>query len=72
MNFVAAMVANPEAQAKAQAEVDSVLGNASRLPTISDETQMPYVRNLIHEVLRWHPVAPTGMLRDATRKLEIN
>ncbi|CCO33931.1 O-methylsterigmatocystin oxidoreductase Short=OMST oxidoreductase [Rhizoctonia solani AG-1 IB] len=60
MNFVAAMVANPEAQAKAQAEVDSVLGNASRLPTISDETQMPYVRNLIHEVLRWHPVAPTG------------
>ncbi|CAE6439609.1 unnamed protein product [Rhizoctonia solani] len=60
VNFIAAMVVNPEAQLKAQAEVDSVLGYASRLPTISDEAQMPYVRNLILELLRWHPVAPTG------------
>ncbi|CCO36414.1 O-methylsterigmatocystin oxidoreductase Short=OMST oxidoreductase [Rhizoctonia solani AG-1 IB] len=60
VNFVAAMVVNPEAQTKAQAEIDSVLGYASRLPTMADASRMPYVRNLIQEVLRWHPVAPTG------------
>jgi cytochrome P450 len=56
------MVVNPEAQTKAQAETDSVLGYASRLPTMADAARMPYVRNLIQEVLRWHPVAPTGMI----------
>ncbi|CAE6449097.1 unnamed protein product [Rhizoctonia solani] len=60
VNFVAAMVVNPEAQAKAQAEIDLVLGYASRLPTMADGARMPYVRNLIQEVLRWHPVTPTG------------
>ncbi|QRW23980.1 cytochrome P450 family protein [Rhizoctonia solani] len=60
VNFVAAMVLNPEVQAKAQAELDSVLGYASRLPTMSDETQLPYIRNLILEVHRWQPVGPTG------------
>ncbi|CAE6452064.1 unnamed protein product [Rhizoctonia solani] len=60
VNFVAAMVVNPEVQTKAQAEVDSVLSDGIRLPTMADEAQMPYVRNLIKEVLRWHPVTPTG------------
>ncbi|KAF8668099.1 cytochrome P450 [Rhizoctonia solani] len=60
VNFVAAMVVNPDVQAKAQAEIDSILGYASRLPTMADEVQMPYVRVLIQEVLRWHPVTPTG------------
>ncbi|CUA71976.1 Benzoate 4-monooxygenase [Rhizoctonia solani] len=58
--FVAAMVTNPEAQVKAQAEIDSVLGYATRLPTASDEARLPYIRNLILEVSRWQPVAPTG------------
>ncbi|KAH7335714.1 cytochrome P450 [Rhizoctonia solani] len=42
------------------AEIDSVLGYATRLPTMADEAQLPYVRNLILEVLRWQPVTPTG------------
>ncbi|CUA72710.1 O-methylsterigmatocystin oxidoreductase [Rhizoctonia solani] len=58
--FVAAMVTNPEAQDKAQAEIDSVLGYATRLPVASDEAHLPYVRNLILEVSRWQPVSPTG------------
>ncbi|KAF8748959.1 cytochrome P450 [Rhizoctonia solani] len=63
VNFVAAaMVIKPEVQAKAQAEVDSVLGSAVRLPTIADQSQMPYVRNLIQEVMRWQPVTPTGAI----------
>jgi cytochrome P450 len=60
MNFIAAMVIYPEAQAKAQAELDSVIGYATRLPTMSDESHLPYVRNLILEVLRWLPIGPTG------------
>ncbi|CAE6473652.1 unnamed protein product [Rhizoctonia solani] len=60
VNFAAAMVSYPEAQAKAQAEIDSVIGHATRLPILSDEPDLPYVRKLILEVLRWQPVAPTG------------
>ncbi|KAH7335753.1 cytochrome P450 [Rhizoctonia solani] len=60
VNFTAAMVVNPEAQAKAQAEIDSVIGYATRLPALSDQPELPYVRKLILEVLRWQPVAPTG------------
>ncbi|KAF8668091.1 cytochrome P450 [Rhizoctonia solani] len=59
--FVAAMVLNPDVQLKAQKELDTVLGPTS-LPTMSDHDQLPYIRNLIQEVLRWQPVAPTEWL----------
>ncbi|KAG8730772.1 hypothetical protein FRC11_005859 [Ceratobasidium sp. 423] len=58
--FIAAMVLYPEAQAKAQAEIDETLGRAV-LPTMSDYDRLPYVNKLITEVLRWHPVLPTGL-----------
>ncbi|CCO32962.1 O-methylsterigmatocystin oxidoreductase Short=OMST oxidoreductase [Rhizoctonia solani AG-1 IB] len=60
VNFVAAMVSNPEAQAKAQAEIDTVIGYATRLPTLADKQQLPYLSKLTLEVLRWLPVGPTG------------
>ncbi|KAF8754601.1 cytochrome P450 family [Rhizoctonia solani] len=60
LSFVAAMVAHPKAQMKAQAEIDSVIGYATRLPTLADAPQLPYVQQLILEVLRWLPVSPTG------------
>ncbi|CAE7183725.1 unnamed protein product [Rhizoctonia solani] len=60
VTFVAAMIMNPDAQTKAQDEIDSILGYATRLPVTSDEAQLPYVRNLILEVLRWQPITPTG------------
>ncbi|KAF8667835.1 cytochrome p450 [Rhizoctonia solani] len=56
--FVAAMVLNPDVQAKAQKELDSVLGPTS-LPTMSDRERLPYMRKLIQEVLRWQPTVPT-------------
>ncbi|GAB1526555.1 monooxygenase activity [Rhizoctonia solani] len=58
--FVAAMVLNPDVQAKAQKELDSVIGPAS-LPTMSDHDRLPYIRNLIREVLRWQPAVPTAI-----------
>jgi cytochrome P450 len=53
------MVANPDVQAKAQQELDSVLGHAV-LPTMSDKVRLPYIKNLTNEVLRLYPVLPLG------------
>jgi cytochrome P450 len=55
-----AMVAFPEAQRRAQAELDAVVGRA-RLPTYADAPRLPYVRAIIREVLRWRPVARLGL-----------
>ncbi|CAE6503274.1 unnamed protein product [Rhizoctonia solani] len=60
VSFVAAMVKNPIAQAKAQEELDHVLGPLT-LPTLSDKERLPYVRNLIQEVMRIYPVIPSGV-----------
>ncbi|CAE6364756.1 unnamed protein product [Rhizoctonia solani] len=60
VSFVAAMVLNPHVQAKAQEEIDNVVGPMS-LPTISDRERLPYIRNLVQEVLRWQPPVPTGI-----------
>ncbi|KAJ7828242.1 cytochrome P450 [Mycena olivaceomarginata] len=56
--FVLAMLANPGAQKKAQAEIDSVIGRC--LPSFTDEGSMPYVAALVKETLRWGSVAPIG------------
>lgn len=57
--FVLAMVWFPEAQAKAQAELDAVVGPCI-LPTFAEEQSLPYVSALVREVLRWRPVAAIG------------
>lgn len=58
--FVKSMVLHPEARRKAQHQVDSVVGS-SRLPTFDDSNALPYVNAIINEVLRWRPLAPTGL-----------
>jgi cytochrome P450 len=57
--FFLAMVVYPEVQAKAQAEVDRVVGH-DRLPGIQDRLEMPYVAGVVNECLRWLPVVPIG------------
>jgi cytochrome P450 len=59
LSFFLAMLVYPEVQAKAQAEVDHVVG-PGRLPDINDKKDMSYVQALVNECLRWMPVAPTG------------
>lgn len=54
-----AMVLHPEKQARAQQEIDSVIG-VERLPRISDKDALPYTNALIKEVMRWHPIVPLG------------
>ncbi|KAF8761813.1 cytochrome P450 [Rhizoctonia solani] len=61
INFIFAMVVNPDAQARAQRELTSLLGHAV-LPKMSDKKRLPYIRNLIDEVLRLYPVMPFGNL----------
>lgn len=55
------MTLYPEAQKKAQQEIDLVVGN-DRLPVANDYEQLPYVRALMSEVYRFSPVAPVGAL----------
>jgi cytochrome P450 len=57
--FILAMLSNPEAQKKAQAEIDSVV-QKGHLPDFDDEESLPYVSAVVTEVLRWRSVAPIG------------
>lgn len=58
--FMLLMALYPEAQAKAQEEIDRVVGR-HRLPNFEDRDSLPYVVALMKEVLRWHPVSPLGL-----------
>src|ERR1700761_1998376 len=46
--FILAILSNPEAQKKAQAEIDAVVGT-DRLPDFDDEPHLPYVAALMKE-----------------------
>ena len=61
------MIAFPEVQRRAQAEIDVVVGR-DRLPTFADAPHLPYVRAVIKEVLRWRPTPPFGMPHAATEE----
>ena len=54
-----AMVLNPEAQRKAQEQLDAVLG-INQLPDFNDKVSLPYVDALCMESFRWHPTGPFG------------
>jgi cytochrome P450 len=58
--WMLAMLAYPETQARAQAEIDAVVGRA-RLPTFADYSSLPYIRAMVQEILRWSPVTPLGV-----------
>ncbi|KAI3611992.1 cytochrome p450 [Moniliophthora roreri] len=58
-SFLFAMVTSPEAQRKAQEEIDRVA--PGRLPTFEDEESMPYVTAIVWESLRWKIVTPLGL-----------
>ncbi|KAJ6448206.1 cytochrome P450 [Mycena sanguinolenta] len=60
LNFILAMILNPAVQAKAQAEIDLVVGR-DRLPTIADQASLPYVRSIVVEVFRLNPPIPLGV-----------
>ena len=69
--FILAMTLNPSIQARAQAELDAILGPSGQqwtcLPTFADRTRLPYVDALVLEVLRWNPAVPLGLAHRLTR-----
>ncbi|KAH7890379.1 cytochrome P450 [Phlebopus sp. FC_14] len=65
-SFFLAMLLYPQVQAKAQAELDCVIG-PGRLPDFNDRPLLPYVSAIVKEVLRWNPVAPLGLPHMVTK-----
>ena len=53
------MVKYPKAQAKAQEELDTVVGRG-RLPSYEDRDKLVYLQALTMEMLRWYTVTPFG------------
>ncbi|KAK4366634.1 hypothetical protein RND71_014514 [Anisodus tanguticus] len=49
---------NPEALKKAQIEIDTHIGESSRLLDDSDLAQLPYLHGIINETLQMCPVGP--------------
>lgn len=52
----------PEVQARAQAEIDTLLSSADtlRLPTFEDRVHLRYISAIVLEVWRWNPSVPLG------------
>ncbi|KAH0826414.1 cytochrome P450 [Lanmaoa asiatica] len=49
------MTVHQDTQRKAQTEITSLL-HSSRLPTLEDQSNLPYIDALIREIHRFHPV----------------
>ncbi|KAK0473645.1 cytochrome P450 [Armillaria novae-zelandiae] len=62
-----AFILYPEVQAKAQAELDTVVGQA-RMPNFDDRPQLPYIEAVLSEALRWNPVVPLGVAHAALKE----
>ncbi|KAF9489452.1 cytochrome P450 [Pleurotus eryngii] len=57
-----AMAMNPDKQARAQEEIDAVVG-IHRLPTLGDKGSLPYMEAVIKEAMRWYPSVPLSLGR---------
>ncbi|KAJ7463683.1 cytochrome P450 [Mycena latifolia] len=58
--FILAMILHPECQAKAQEEIDAVMGGL-RLPEFEDRDMLPFLECILQEVFRWNPGVPLGV-----------
>ena len=67
MTFFLAMTVFPDAQKKAQEEIDRVIGG-SRLPTSKDLSTLPYIEAVMKETHRWHLVVPMGIPHTSTEE----
>ncbi|NXE86173.1 CP2J2 protein, partial [Menura novaehollandiae] len=65
------MVTNPEIQARVQAEIDAVIGQA-RLPTLEDRNNLHYTNAVIHEVQRKGNVIPFNVPRMAAKETYVD
>ena len=67
-----ALITHPDVLKTAQTELDSLLPAISspnyepRSPCFIDEPQLPYLKALIFETLRWRPAVPLGLFHAST------
>ncbi|KAF9031190.1 cytochrome P450 [Panaeolus papilionaceus] len=61
LSFIWLMATHPDIQAKAQAELDAVLGVAESLPNFDDRESTPYVEAIYREVMRLCPPLPSAI-----------
>lgn len=59
------MLVSPEAQRKAQEEIDQLTGGL-RLPVASDRSSLPFIDAMVKETLRWGPVGPMILPHSST------
>ncbi|RPD81994.1 CyP450 monooxygenase [Lentinus tigrinus ALCF2SS1-7] len=64
-SFFLAMSLFPNVQKKAREELDVVVGS-TRLPTLADRPNLPYIGAIVKEVLRWHIATPLGLAHLST------
>ncbi|KAF3055373.1 Cytochrome P450 monooxygenase [Trichoderma lentiforme] len=67
-SIIKVLAMNPEAQKKAQEELDRVVG-PSRLPTWEDSPNLPYIRALIKELHRFAPLLYIGVPHASTEEI---
>ncbi|KAJ4478123.1 cytochrome P450 [Lentinula aciculospora] len=58
--FTQAMILYPETQRIAQVELDCIVG-PDRLPSFDDYNNLPYIRAIVKEILRWRGVVSLGV-----------
>ena len=63
--WLLAMIACPDVQNQAHAELDEVVGTA-RPPTFADIPSLHYIRAMVKETLRWSPIVPFGVPHAST------
>ena len=69
--FFLTMTLFPEIQARAQDEIDIVIGG-EHLPTFADRERLSNTCALIKEIYRWNTVASIGMPRSVREETEYN
>lgn len=67
---MAELIRNPDKMKEAQAELDEVVGR-NREVEESDTDRLPYLRSVLKEVLRLHPVVPLLLPHRASSTCEI-
>jgi len=71
MVLVMAAARFPEAQKKAQEQLDLVVGQ-DRMPSFGDLDDLPYVNAFVLESYRWRPVSAGGFVHRATEDIQYN
>ena len=64
-NMLLGILSNPEILPRAHEELDRVVGS-ERPPNFDDEPNLPYIRAILKEVMRWRPITKFGQNHFAT------